>query len=84
MPLDSVAIAEEYTMEEKMIEKDQASQILKLSKALEEPKNQVFAMRLNGLSFREIGEALGKTENWARVTFFRAKNEILERLEGEK
>ena len=84
VPLDSVAIAEEYTMEEKMIEKDQASRILKLSKALEEPKNQVFAMRLNGLSFREIGEALGKTENWARVTFFRAKNEILERLEGEK
>ena len=71
-------------MEEKIIEKDQASQILKLSRELEEPKNQVFAMRLNGLSFREIGEALGKTENWARVTFFRAKNEILERLEGEK
>lgn len=82
--LDSVVIAEEHTMEEKIIEKDQASQILRLSKELEEPKNQVFAMRLNGLSFREIGEALGKTENWARVTFFRAKNEILDRLEGRK
>ena len=39
---------------------------------------------VHGLSFREIGEALGKTENWARVTFFRTKNEILDRLEGEK
>lgn len=83
VPLDSVVIAEEHSMEEKMIDKDTANQIQILAQALEEPKNQVFAMRLNGLSFREIGEALGKTENWARVTFFRAKNEILAELEGE-
>ena len=83
VPLDSVVIAEENSMEERMIDKDTANQIQALARTLEEPKNQVFAMRLNGLSFREIGEALGKTENWARVTFFRAKNEILERLEGE-
>lgn len=81
--LDSVVIAEEQNMEEKMIDKDLAQRIAILSKKLEEPKNQVFTMRLNGLSFREIGEALRKTENWARVTFFRAKNEILAELEGE-
>ena len=84
VPLDSVVLAEEHTMEEKIMEKDIAKQIEILSKELESPKNEVFAMRLNGLSFREIGEALGKTENWARVTFFRTKNEILDRLEGEK
>ena len=84
VPLDSVTIAEEHNMEENLIDKDLAQRISILSKRLEEPKNQVFAMRLNGLSFREIGEALGKTENWARVTFFRAKNEILAELEGEK
>lgn len=83
VPLDSVTIAEEHTMEERIIEKDTAKRIGEISRKLEEPKNQVFAMRLNGLSFREIGEALGKTENWARVTFFRAKNEILAELEGE-
>ena len=83
VPLDSVAIAEDDTMEERIIEKDTAKRIEQLSRKLEEPKNQVFAMRLNGLSFREIGEALGRTENWARVTFFRAKNEILAELEGE-
>ena len=83
VPLDSVAIAEDTTMEEKIIEKDTAKRIEELSRKLEPPKNQVFAMRLNGLSFREIGEALGKTENWARVTFFRTKNEILAELEGE-
>ena len=83
VPLDSVSIAEDITMEERIIEKDTAKRIAELSRKLEPPKNQVFAMRLNGLSFREIGEALGRTENWARVTFFRAKNEILEALEGE-
>ncbi|MBE6922450.1 MAG: sigma-70 family RNA polymerase sigma factor [Ruminococcaceae bacterium] len=83
VPLDSVAIAEDDTMEERINEKDTAKRIEQLSRKLEEPKNQVFAMRLNGLSFREIGEALGRTENWARVTFFRAKNEILAELEGE-
>ena len=28
---------------------------------------------LGDLSFREIGELLGRSENWARVTFYRAK-----------
>ena len=83
VPLESVVIAEDTIMEEKIIEKDTAKRIEEISRKLDPPKNQVFAMRLNGLSFREIGEALGKTENWARVTFFRAKNEILDRLEGE-
>ena len=39
-------------------------------------------MRLEGLSHREIGAALGRSETWARVTFFRAKGQILERMEG--
>ena len=30
------------------------------------------------LNFIEIGEILGKTANWARVTFYRAKQKIKE------
>ena len=45
---------------------------------------QVFLMRLEGMSFRDIGLALGKTENWARVTFFRVKSKILQEMEGER
>lgn len=29
------------------------------------------------LSFREIGEILGKSENWARVTFYRGKEMLI-------
>ena len=84
VPLDSVVLAEESTMEEKYIDKQTAEAIRRLSKELDETKQQLFAMRLNGMSFRDIGEALGKSENWARVTFFRVRNEILDRLEGDK
>ena len=83
VPLDSVVIAEEGTMEEKYIDKDTAEVIRRLSLELDETKQRLFTMRLNGMSFKDIGDALGKSENWARVTFFRVRNEILDRLEGE-
>ncbi len=38
---------------------------------------EVMYLRLTGeLSFREIGEILGKNETWARVTFYRGKQKI--------
>lgn len=33
---------------------------------------------LSDLTFREIGSILGKSENWARVTFYRAKIILIE------
>ena len=40
---------------------------------------------IGNLNFIEIGEILGKTPNWARVTFYRAKQKIREVNEnGEK
>ena len=41
---------------------------------LPEPGREVVYLRaFGGLSFREIGDVLGKTETWARVTFYRGK-----------
>lgn len=38
-------------------------------------------LRLTGeLSFKEIGEILDKSENWARVTFFRGKEKLVRRI----
>ena len=40
-------------------------------------------MRVFGeLSFREIGTIFGKTENWARVTYHRARLKLQERMEA--
>jgi len=32
---------------------------------------------MSDLSYREIGEIMGKSENWARVNFYRAKEALL-------
>ena len=34
-------------------------------------------------SFREIGEIMGKTENWARVTYYRGKERLRKELDNE-
>ncbi len=48
---------------------------------LEEPHREVFELRVFGeLSFREIGTIFGKTENWARVTYHRARIKLQERM----
>ena len=48
---------------------------------LPEPYKEVFSLRVLGeLSFRQIGLLFGKTENWARVTYHRARLTIKEEL----
>ena len=43
---------------------------------------EIFLLRtLSELSFREIGEVFGRTENWARVTYYRAKTMLVQKLE---
>ena len=49
---------------------------------LPETYRQVVWLRiLDQLSFREIGDMLGHTETWARVTFYRAKEKLVPMLE---
>ena len=44
---------------------------------------KVVEMRvLDDLPYKEIGEILGKSENWARVTFYRAKIMLLDSRGG--
>ena len=42
-----------------------------------EPYREVLYLRIfGGLSFRDIGSVMGKTENWARITFYRGKEKL--------
>ena len=46
---------------------------------LDEQAREIIYLRMVGnLNFIEIGEILGKTPNWARVTFYRAKQKMKE------
>jgi len=50
---------------------------------LDEPYKEVFILRAFGeLSFKQIASIFGKSDNWACVTYHRAKNKIREKLEG--
>ena len=55
------------------------AEVLEAFQALGPDMRQVVSLRaMDGLPYKEIGEIMGKSENWARVTYFRAK-EILAR-----
>ena len=59
-------------------------ELLRKLHGLREPQREVVYLRVyGGLSFREIGDVFSKTENWARVTFYRAKEELRKELSGE-
>lgn len=50
---------------------------------MKEPSKEVFSLRVFGeLPFEKIGMLFGKSPGWARVTFYRAKKQILEYMEA--
>lgn len=56
-------------------------EILQLIHSMNEPMREVMYLRLiSNLSFSEIGEIIGKSENWTRVTFFRGKQKIVKEI----
>lgn len=63
---------------------DSAYNIHCILHTLEEPYKEVFHLRVFGeLPFKTIGSIFGKTENWARVTYHRARLKIQERIDKE-
>ena len=63
--------------EEGLLAQENRLELLKQIHALPETQREVVYLRAFGnLSFREIGDVLGKTETWARVTFYRGKEQL--------
>lgn len=53
-------------------------EVFRMLHHLDEETREVMYLRLTGeLSFAEIGSIMGKTENWARVTFYRGKQRLM-------
>ena len=76
---DLLNIEEKNTVEEKVISEDEKISLYKKMQRLDEKTREVMYLRITGeLSFKEIGIILNKTENWARVTFYRGKNKLKE------
>lgn len=71
-PFDTVDVLEN---------KELARKAFSVLHCLEEPYKEVFMLSVfAGLSLKEISSLFGKSESWARVTFYRAKQKITERM----
>ncbi len=70
--------------EQQALHKVELSEVLHVLNRMSEDVVQVVKLRtMSELSFKEIGAMLGKSENWARVTFFRAKKQLLQEVRYE-
>lgn len=77
-------VAAKTDIEQQAIHKVELTEVLQVLEQMSEDVTQVVKLRTMGeLSFKEIGEMLGKSENWARVTFFRAKKQLLQEVRYE-
>ena len=75
-----------HDLEEAICQKEERLNLLKDIQKLDGKTKEVIYLRIMGnLSFEEIGQIVGKTANWARVTFYRGKEKIKEeRKHGKK
>ena len=65
--------------EEQVISNEEKLSLYKRMQELDEKTREVIYLRITGeLSFKEIGIIMNKTENWARVTFYRGKQKLKE------
>lgn len=76
-----IEIQSEQNIEDEFIEKENKDNVYEKINSLDEISKKVMYLRAQGeLSFKEIGDVLGKSENWARVTFYRGKQKLKEEL----
>lgn len=78
---EELNIQSEQNIENEYIEREDENKVFEKIKALDEISQKVMYLRVKGeMSFKEIGDILGKSENWARVTFYRAKQKVKEEM----
>ena len=83
--IEDIEIAEQSeNFEERFFQKDAAMQIQKVLHDIPDPYKEVFMWRVFAeMSFKQIGQIFHKSENWACVTYHRARKMIRERLEAD-
>ena len=80
-PLDEYESASNENIEDSFIQKELSQKALMYLHELEEPYKEVFMLSVfGGFSLKEISLIFGKSESWARVTFYRAKQKLSERM----
>ena len=70
------------SLSERLVDKETAFFIHQYLHNMDEPYKEVFYLRVFGeLPFKKIGLLFGKSDDWARVTYYRAKKQIMAYME---
>ncbi len=78
IPLEDATLPTASSIEETYCFKEEKMMYMHRVHKLDDISKEVFLLRITGaFSFKEIGEILQKNENWARVTFYRAKQKVM-------
>lgn len=76
--LNENLVSDGLSIEESLCVTSEKMETFKQVHTLNGIEKEVFLLRMTGaFSFNEIGEIFDKTENWARVTFYRTKQKIV-------
>lgn len=71
------------SFEKDLLDKENLNNLERAIENLENPYKDVVKLRLNDLSFKEIGDIYKKDQNWACVVFYRAKEKLKSLMEDD-
>lgn len=81
MTEDAASVQTDFT--KRFADEESAFLIHRFLHSMEEPYKEVFNLRVFGeLPYEKIGAIFGKSSGWARVTYYRAKKQIIEYMEA--
>ena len=81
--IEEISEQKDIQLVEHLMDEERALVIHRFLHAMKEPYKEVFSLRTFGeLSFEKIGQLFGKSDGWARVTYYRAKRKIVEYMEA--
>ena len=84
-PLTEDVPSDAPDLSDALSEADQQMTALKQLHSLPEPYREVFTLRtFCDLSHRQVGELFGKSDVWARVTYYRARQLLMDAMEREE
>ena len=77
-PLTEDILSKDMPVEDRFNIREEKMELFRKVHVLDETAKEVVLLRVTGaFSFKEIGELFRKNENWARVTYYRAKQKIV-------
>lgn len=71
------------SIEDTIVSNEEKTELKQRINELNETHKKVVLLRISGeLGFKEIGLLFNKSETWARVTFYRAKNKLMKGVDN--